>query len=119
MPTIDNRIRSRAHQIWEEEGCPEGRADKHWEKARILVAIEDDRTSLVPAAETTAGEPVEEASLQQNLGEFPAGRTDQRERANAVTREWASAKPAVPGRAQQALIARPHLMRWSVAKFPD
>jgi hypothetical protein len=81
MSTINDRIRSRAHQIWEEEGCPEGRAEEHWEKARILVAIEDDRTSLVPVTETTAGEPVEEASLQQNLGEFPAGRTDQGERA--------------------------------------
>jgi hypothetical protein len=27
------RIRERAHRIWEEEGCPEGRDTEHWERA--------------------------------------------------------------------------------------
>ena len=57
-------------------------------------------------AETTAGEPVEEASLQQNLGEFPAGRTDQGERSQRRYPRAASAKPAAAGRARQASIAR-------------
>lgn len=33
MPDED-RIRSRAYQIWEEEGRPEGRHDEHWYRAR-------------------------------------------------------------------------------------
>jgi hypothetical protein len=31
-PTIE-QITARAHQIWLDEGCPEGRADIHWQLA--------------------------------------------------------------------------------------
>jgi hypothetical protein len=27
------RIRERAHRIWEEEGCPDGRHQQHWQRA--------------------------------------------------------------------------------------
>ncbi len=30
---ILDRIRQRAHAIWEEQGCPEGMADAHWSQA--------------------------------------------------------------------------------------
>ncbi|HCJ29065.1 MAG TPA: DUF2934 domain-containing protein [Pseudomonas sp.] len=30
----DERIRERAHQIWEAEGRPEGREAEHWARAR-------------------------------------------------------------------------------------
>lgn len=30
---IDEKVRQRAHQIWQEEGCPEGRATIHWLRA--------------------------------------------------------------------------------------
>jgi len=76
MPTLEQRIRARAHQLWEEEGRPQGRADDHWEKARILVAIEDDRTSLVPVQPDRP----EEAAIQENLGEFPTAETDEGDR---------------------------------------
>lgn len=29
----EEQIRARAHQIWEEEGRPEGREQEHWNKA--------------------------------------------------------------------------------------
>lgn len=29
----EQRIRERAHRIWEEEGRPEGREDEHWRRA--------------------------------------------------------------------------------------
>lgn len=73
---FEERIRVRAHQLWEDEGRPEGRAEDHWEKARILVAIEDDRTSLMPIQSSTS-EPLE---LQENLGELPSRLTDQGDR---------------------------------------
>jgi hypothetical protein len=73
---IERRIREKAHQLWEQEGRPEGRAGEHWDRARILVAIEDDRTGLVPVAP----KPAEEAELQENLGEFPTALTDQGDR---------------------------------------
>lgn len=30
----DDRIRQRAHELWEAEGRPEGRHAEHWEQAR-------------------------------------------------------------------------------------
>jgi hypothetical protein len=78
----NERIRQRAHKIWVEEGQPEGRADDHWQMARQLVAIEDrpgDDLKPNPLTQPDAGStPVEEASIQENLGEFPT-LTDQGE----------------------------------------
>src|SRR5215216_139479 len=99
MPdTLEVRIREKAHKLWEEAGRPEGRAAEHWEKARTLVAIEDDRTSLKPI-EQASSEPLE---IQDNLGELPGALTDQGERMQvpsedtATTRMRAAArKPAV------------------------
>lgn len=30
---LEQRIRERAYEIWENEGCPEGRGDEHWRQA--------------------------------------------------------------------------------------
>jgi hypothetical protein len=68
MGELEQRIRQKAHELWEQEGRPEGRSDVHWEKARVLVAIEDDRTSIVPVTPPRT----EEAALSNNLGEFPS-----------------------------------------------
>jgi len=40
MDDLDERIRQRAYQLWQEEGCPEGQADKHWERARESIDSE-------------------------------------------------------------------------------
>jgi hypothetical protein len=48
-----DRIRARAHHIWEREGKPEGRAEAHWDMAREEIAIEDNQNSATlpnPAA---------------------------------------------------------------------
>jgi hypothetical protein len=41
MDTMEQRIRDRAHKLWEDEGRPEGRAEMHWAQTRALVASED------------------------------------------------------------------------------
>jgi hypothetical protein len=77
----EDRIREVAHRIWREEGCPHGRHEQHWQMARDLVAIEEGyESALKPADEKLGpyGEPVEEAKLEENLGEFPT-LTDQGE----------------------------------------
>lgn len=33
MDSREEQIRARAHQIWEEEGRPQGREREHWERA--------------------------------------------------------------------------------------
>jgi hypothetical protein len=82
----DERIRQRAHKIWEEEGRPEGRSEMHWQMARQLIAMEDaPEAGLKPnplSAGAATGEPVEEAAIMENLGEFPT-LTDQGEEQTA------------------------------------
>jgi len=41
MDDQGERIRKRAHEIWEEEGRPEGREYSHWLRARADIQTED------------------------------------------------------------------------------
>jgi hypothetical protein len=41
MDDQDERIRKRAHEIWEEAGRPEGREYSHWLRARAEIREED------------------------------------------------------------------------------
>jgi len=36
------RVQERAHQIWEEEGRPEGQGDRHWQQAEREINGGDD-----------------------------------------------------------------------------
>jgi hypothetical protein len=72
--------------MWREAGSPKGREDEYMERARELQAIVDHPgAGLLPnpmVAHPDPGgseEPVEEAELLENLGEFP-GRSDQGDR---------------------------------------
>jgi hypothetical protein len=86
-PEREHRIRERAYVLWEEDGRPEGRAVEFWERAAEQIAIEDHPgAGLLPNPMSEGGEPgggepgaepVEEASIQDNLGEFPERSTDQ------------------------------------------
>jgi hypothetical protein len=77
------RIRVRAYHMWEREGCPDGQAAEYWERAQELDAIKHNRPAPLPDAlasddhRTADGVLIEEASLQENLGEFPGRFTDQ------------------------------------------
>lgn len=98
----ERRIRARAIRLWRADGAPKGRLDDFIERARELQAIEDHPTAaLLPNpmtahhGEIVPEQPVEEAELMENLGEFP-GRSDQgdrspvpmtRRRAHQVLRE--------------------------------
>lgn len=78
------RIRAKAHQLWIDEGCPEGRAEAHWDMATELVAIEENQLSTLkpvgadPVARSPTNEPVEPLLAVKNVGEFPT-LTDQGE----------------------------------------
>jgi hypothetical protein len=87
-PDRERRIRARAYQLWEEEGRPPGRDLEFWEKARELIAMEEHPDAgLLPNPENhpdSRGETgVEEAQIQENLGEFPDRFADQGEKSNA------------------------------------
>jgi hypothetical protein len=80
---LEERIRQRAYRLWQQEGCPEGRADVHWDQAAELIAIEDNQrlaTEHVPSPDEIGpnGEPIEPVAAVENAGEFPT-LTDQGE----------------------------------------
>jgi hypothetical protein len=82
-----DRIRARAHQIWEREGKPEGRHAEHWEMAREEIAIEDNQnlaTEPNPVADgkyyadgTEDAEPI--TAAEEGMADMP-GPSNQGER---------------------------------------
>lgn len=79
------RVRERAYLLWEEDGRPHGRDREFWERARELIAIEDNPTAgqlpnPMTHPEQIPGVTVEEAEIQQNYGETPDRFTDQGDR---------------------------------------
>jgi hypothetical protein len=55
----ENRIRRRAHEIWEEAGSPHGLDQEHWEQARR--EIEQSDNSTVPSAVNSDSQKVSDA----------------------------------------------------------
>jgi hypothetical protein len=83
-PDREHRIRQRAYHLWEAEGKPHGRDVEFWERARELEAIaESAGAGQIPNPqqhpESVRETGVEEAEIQQNLGEFPDRFADQGE----------------------------------------
>ncbi len=79
MTTTEERIRARAHAIWQREGCPDGRDREHWDMATEEIAIEDNQnlaTKPNPLVDRQAsgpgGAPVEPLEAVENQGEFPS-----------------------------------------------
>ena len=85
-------IRERAYALWEADGSPHGSDLEYWERARELVGMSQSAGAgqkPVPSLDDPSvivGQPVEEASIQENLGEFPDRLADQGERQLTPTR---------------------------------
>ncbi|MGU3495812.1 DUF2934 domain-containing protein [Xanthobacteraceae bacterium A53D] len=78
MTRIDDRVRERAHRIWEEEGKPDGMSELHWARAEQIVALEEsDRLSKQPCAQAEGTETprVQELGLDSTGKSVPV-RTD-------------------------------------------
>jgi hypothetical protein len=89
-PDREARIRERAYLLWEEDGCPHGREHEFWERAKELLAIEDNPTAgqlpnPITHPDPIPGVTVEEAEIQQNYGETPDRFTDQGDRQETPT----------------------------------
>lgn len=65
---LEQRIRERAHKIWNDEGQPEGKENEHWELAKFAIAQEDALPTMLKSPELPRPEPIEAV---ENLGEFP------------------------------------------------
>jgi hypothetical protein len=74
-----------AYHLWESEGKPHGRDADYWERARELDGMEASGATgqienpIAAGIDPTAPVGVEEASIQENLGEFPGLMSDQGE----------------------------------------
>jgi hypothetical protein len=47
---LEQRIRERAYHMWKMEGCPEGRADQYWLRAKEM--IESEANAAYPPPES-------------------------------------------------------------------
>ncbi len=98
-PALRDRIEKRAYHLWQADGEPHGRHDEYWERARELVNMELSgptgqlpNPATLPGADPNAPDNVEEAFIQENLGEFPDRFADQGEK-TATPRAKAGARP--------------------------
>jgi hypothetical protein len=88
-----HRIRERAYHLWEADGRPHGRDQEYWDRAEILQRMEENPSAgtlpnpaSLPGADPNRTEPVEEARIQENLGEIPGRMTDQGDRQQTPSR---------------------------------
>lgn len=72
----DERIRERAHAIWDREGRPEGAAQRHWEQAEQEISKEDGAGAKKPSARkpSAAKKPAAKAegASRKTVGAGPA-----------------------------------------------
>lgn len=76
---IEERIRSRAYELWEAEGRPEGREVDHWLQAAQEVAAERETTAV--GAATRARKPRSTGATPEKRA--PATATASRSRSRA------------------------------------
>lgn len=77
-PERDAVVRARAEHLWREAGSPAGQMDDFIERADELMRMEAAGNAAQLPNPMSQNEPipgviVEEASIQENLGEFPGG----------------------------------------------
>ena len=71
MDSREDRIRAKAHELWEEAGRPEGEADEHWLKAARLIDADQHRRKQ---DKTGPGIDIAPAAEGNSLGDIrPAG----------------------------------------------
>ena len=81
MPTdTEEKVRARAHQIWEREGRPDGRHDEHWAQARHEIENEEaaaaagDGLKVTPYNDPSrSGGPVEGGAYPAGAGKVASG----------------------------------------------
>ena len=83
-PVREQLVRERAYHLWEADGIPHGRDVEFWQRAREVIAMEENADAgrlpnPMNHAEAIRETGIEEAEIQANLGEFPDRFADQGE----------------------------------------
>jgi hypothetical protein len=83
---VEQRVKQRAYEIWQREGCPDGRDAEHWALAKEEIAIEDNQSQALlpnpsegPDDTVVHPEPVEPLLAAESLPEGSGGPTNQTE----------------------------------------
>ena len=67
MSGSDDRVRSKAYEIWEREGRPDGRAEENWLQAES--ELNADGTTEEPMSDKPTQKPAQSANESANEGE--------------------------------------------------
>ena len=95
----EDRIRKRAHAIWEKEGQSHGSAQRHWEQATADVDAEDRAASPQPGKKARAGAGQKASSpdtMQLGAGAAIAEHSKDTTAPAAVKKAAAARTPAAP-----------------------
>src|SRR5829696_2843582 len=102
MQDFDERVKQRAYRLWVEEGCPEGRSDVHWDRARELVADEENHKL------TTKASAAEEAMRGgHNGGQHPSQNGGQHAAASERPKQQAAPKRVAAAKAKTSGTSKP------------
>ena len=98
--SVEQRVQARAYALWEEDGRPEGRSDRHWHQARAEIEREDANAA------------------QSRSGASPAGAKKRKSGAAY----WKTRSSTVPNRGNDAIfrliiVARTEPGHHALAKF--
>jgi hypothetical protein len=97
------RIREKAYSLWEAEGCPDGRADEFWERARKLIGMEGTGGADVPplAIDPVTDVSDEKAALREEFDRVRDRVSDLGDSKTPLAGADAAAPvPAAPGQAR-------------------
>ncbi len=80
-PEFEEKVRIRAYHLWEADGGPVGRDQEYWERAEELERLQSSAGAGLKTVQQA--ETIDQAALQDNLGEFPDRSADQGEHRSA------------------------------------
>jgi Protein of unknown function (DUF2934) len=83
--SIEDRIRRRAHEIWEREGRPEGRREEHWAQARREIEAEGG-SQPEPAAPDASPTDTAPGIAGTGFGQAAAPRSGSKRRRHGLSR---------------------------------
>jgi hypothetical protein len=63
MHSREQRIRDRAHRLWESEGRPEDQEKRHWQLAEQAIDQEDRAAQTPPAAKSSSPQPGQDKAM--------------------------------------------------------
>lgn len=85
MTDTEQRVRERAHQIWEAEGRPHGRHEEHWRLAREQIAGEEELKEMGGPLPEAARKPTRPRAAKPKAPAADAARAPARPRRRKTT----------------------------------